>query len=105
MVVWPYYGGNGVAIKMTFTLDEATVLRLNRTAARLAKPKSEIVREAIRDYEASSDRLSEAERLRMLRIVDQIAKRPPTRSQREVNREIADIRRARHSGGRLHSAE
>lgn len=105
MVVWPYYGSNDMAVKMTFTLDEATVVRLNRTAARLAKPKSEIVREAIRDYEASSDRLSEAERLRMLRIVDQIAKRPPTRSQREVNREIADIRRARRSGGRLHPAE
>jgi hypothetical protein len=32
-------------------------------------------------------------------------KRPPTRSQREVDREIAEIRRARRSGGRLHPAE
>jgi Arc/MetJ-type ribon-helix-helix transcriptional regulator len=94
-----------MAVKMTFTLDEATVDRINRVAARLAKPKSEVVREAIREYETKSDRLSEEERTRMLRIVDQIAKRPPTRTQGEVDREIAEIRRARRSGGRLHPVE
>ena len=94
-----------MAVKMTFTLDEATVDRINRVAARLSKPKSEVVREAMREFETKSDRLSEEERTRMLRIIDQIAKRPPTRTQREVDREIAEIRRARRSGGRLHPAE
>jgi metal-responsive CopG/Arc/MetJ family transcriptional regulator len=93
-----------MAIKVTFTLDEATVGRLNDTARRLAKPKSEVVREAIRDYHFRSDRLGEAERRRMLRVLDQMMKRPPTRSQRDVGREIAQIRAARKSGGRLHAA-
>jgi predicted transcriptional regulator len=94
-----------MALKMTFTLDETTVNRLNQTASRLAKPKSEVVREAILDYHAKSDRLSESERQRMLRALGEFLKRPPTRSQREVDREIAEIRAARRRGGRLHHAE
>ena len=88
---------------MTFTFDETTVVRLNRVAARLSKPKSEIVREAIRDYEARSDRLSEAERLRMLRAIDEIMKKPPTRSQAEVDRELRDLRASRRQGWRRSS--
>jgi predicted DNA-binding protein len=94
-----------MAVKMTFTVDEATATRLNRIATRLAKPKSEVVREAIREYDARSDRLSDAERVRMLRVVDEIMKRPPTRSRSQADREIAEIRRARRSGGRLHRVE
>jgi hypothetical protein len=94
-----------MAIKVTFTLDEATVGRLNDTARRLAKPKSEVVREAIRDYHSRSDRLGEVERKRMLRVLDEMMKRPPTRSQRDADREIAQIRAARRSGGRLHTPE
>ena len=66
-------------VKVTFTLDETTVNCLDQAAQRLAKPKSEVVREAIRDYYARSDRLSEAERLRMLQILDQIAADPSHR--------------------------
>jgi metal-responsive CopG/Arc/MetJ family transcriptional regulator len=94
-----------MAIKVTFTLDEATIGRLNDTARRLAKPKSEVVREAIRDYHSRSDRLSEAERKRMLQVLDQMMKRPPSRSQKEVGRELAQLRAARKSGGRLHASE
>jgi hypothetical protein len=94
-----------MAVKVTFTLDEVTVNRLNETARRLAKPKSQVVREAIRDYHPKSDRLSEAERLRMLRVMDRILARPPTRTQAEVDAELREIRRARRSGGRLHPAE
>jgi predicted transcriptional regulator len=94
-----------MAVKVTFTLDEETIDSLSRTATRLAKPKSEIVREAIRQFEANSDRVSESERLRRLRIIDEFMKMPPTRPQSEVAREIAEIRRARRSGGRLHRAE
>jgi metal-responsive CopG/Arc/MetJ family transcriptional regulator len=92
-------------VKVTFTLDEATVGRLNETARRLAKPKSEVVREAIREFHAKSDRLSEEERQRMLRVMKRILAEPPTRSQAEVDRELREIRRARRSGGRLHPAE
>jgi predicted transcriptional regulator len=92
-------------VKVTFTLDEATIDRLNRTAARLSKPKSEVVREAIHDYYAKSDRLSEAESQRMLKVLDEMMKRPPTRSQADVDEELREIRRARRSGGRLHPVD
>lgn len=92
-------------VKMTFTFDEQTVNELNTTAARLSKPKSEVVREAIHDYHLKSDRLSESERRRMLKVLEEYMKLPPTRTQAEVDREIAEIRASRRSGGRLHPAE
>jgi metal-responsive CopG/Arc/MetJ family transcriptional regulator len=92
-------------VKVTFTLDEATIRRLNETAARLSKPKSEVVREAIQEFHAKSDRLSEAERQRMVRIMKRILAEPPARSQAEVDRELREIRRARRSGGRLHPVD
>ena len=94
-----------MAVKVTFTLDEATIGRLNDTAKRLAKPKSEVVREAIRDLHARSDRLSETERKQMLRVLDQMMQRPRTRSESEVDREIAQIRASRKAGGRLNPAD
>lgn len=89
-----------MATKMTFSLDDATVARLERIAVRLAKPKSEVVREAIREYEIKSDRLSEAERRRMLGILEELMKKPPTRSQAEVDRELREIRESRRHGWR-----
>lgn len=94
-----------MVVKVTFTLDDATIGYLNETSQRLAKPKSEVVREAIRDYHAKGDRLSEAERLRMLNRLDEMMKRPPTRSRSEVNQELKELRAARRLGGRLHRAE
>lgn len=88
--------------KVTFTLDDPTLRRLADAAERLKKPKSEVVREAIADYHARVGRLSEAERLRLLKIIDEIAASPPTRSQKEVESEIAEIRAARRAGGRRH---
>jgi hypothetical protein len=82
-------------VKVTFTLDEQTVERLRRTAARLAKPQSYVVREAVREYEARSSRLSDEERARMLAIVDRMVQDPPTRSAAEVDAEVAEIRGAR----------
>ena len=49
-------------VKMTFSLDEQTASRLNRTAEQLSIPKSQVVREAIADYSAQADRLSPTER-------------------------------------------
>jgi hypothetical protein len=39
------YGIDMASIKVTYTLDEATVTRLEVASARLSMPKSEIVRE------------------------------------------------------------
>ena len=47
-------------VKMTFSLDEPTAARLNEASTALGKPKSEVVREAIRDYAERMGRLSEA---------------------------------------------
>jgi predicted DNA-binding protein len=89
--------------KVTFTLDDQTIQRLGNAAERLKKPKSEVVREAIADYHQRIGKLSEAERLRLLKILDEMASRPPTRPQAEVEREIAEIRAARRTGGRRSS--
>jgi predicted transcriptional regulator len=94
-----------MAIKVTFTLDESTVTKLNRTAERLSKPKSEVVREAVAEYYEKADRLSEAERRRMLSALRNFLSEPPTRPQKEADEELRELRRARQSSGRLHPAE
>ena len=71
-------------VKVTFTLDEQTIERLRRTASRLAKPQSYVVREAVREYEARSTKLSDEERARMLAIVDRMVREPPTRTARNT---------------------
>jgi hypothetical protein len=92
-------------VKVTFTLDDATVEELRRTAARLRKPQSQVVREAVAEYSARTDKLSERERLRMLGILERLKRMKPTRTQAENDAEIAEIRAARRSGGRRHPAE
>ena len=44
-------------IRVTFSLDEATVAEIRRTAARLKRPQSQVVREAVAEYAARADRL------------------------------------------------
>jgi predicted transcriptional regulator len=84
--------------KVTFTLDDATIIRLNDAAQRLAIPKSEVVREAIQDYHARIGRLSEAERRRMLADFDRLVPLIPDRPLAEVKRELDEIRAARRRG-------
>jgi predicted transcriptional regulator len=36
-------------VKVTFTLDDQTVARLRQAAARLNRPQSQVVRDAVRD--------------------------------------------------------
>lgn len=86
--------------KVTYTIDAKTVARLEETAERLGKPKSQVVREAINDYAARVGRLSEAERLRLLRTFDSVLPQIPERPPAEVDAELAEIRAARRSGGR-----
>ena len=93
------------ATKMTFTLDDETARRIERTARRLGVPKSRVVREAVKEYAVRADRLSEEERARLVAILDEMLAQPPTRPQGEVDREIAEIRRARRGGGRLHPSD
>ncbi len=90
--------------KMTFSLDEETTARLERTAERLHKPKSQVVREAIYDFSERVGRLSEKERLEMLRTFDEVMPRIPGRPLGEVKRELEAIRRARKGGGRRSTA-
>jgi hypothetical protein len=85
--------------KLTFSLDDATVETLRKTASRLRKPQSMVVREAIAQYAAQEDRLSEEERDRMLKVIDWALTLPPSRPQSEAEDEIAEIRRARRASG------
>ena len=86
--------------KVTYTIDAATIARLEEVADRLGRPKSQIVREAINDYAARIGRLSERERLRMLRTFDEVVERIPDGPVRGTDDELAEIRSARRSGGR-----
>ena len=87
-------------VKVTFTLDDETVDRLRRLATRLRRPLSQVVRESIKDYEARSDKLSDEERNRLLAVLEEIRKSPPTRSRAEVDAELRELRAARRRGGR-----
>jgi hypothetical protein len=93
--------------KVTFTLDRDTVSLLAQSAAQLAIPKSQVVSKAIQDFHeragtmgGRTGRLSEPERLRMLRVFDEVMPRIPRRPQRDVTRELKEIREARRRGGR-----
>ncbi len=93
------------SVKVTFTLDERTVARLRRAAERMSMPKSQIVREAIGEYSARIGRLGEEERLRLLRIFDEVVPAIPERPAAEVEREIREVRKARRAGGRRPGSE
>ena len=87
-------------VKMTFSLDEATATRLDEAASALRKPKSEIVREAIRDYAERVGQLTEVERRRMLAVFDELVPAIPSRPADQVDAELAQLRRSRRAGGR-----
>jgi hypothetical protein len=87
---------------MTFSLDDETVASIRRTAARLRKPQSQIVREAIADYAARSDRLSDAERRQALAVLERLRDTRPSRGAAQVDEELRTLRAARRAGGRRH---
>jgi Arc/MetJ-type ribon-helix-helix transcriptional regulator len=90
-------------VKATFSLDDETMDQIRRTAARLRKPQSHVVRDAVADYAARSDRLSERERLQLLGALETIDRATPGRSARAVDAEMAAVRKARRQGGRRSS--
>ena len=85
-------------VKVTYSLDDATVRRIRRAAERLGKPQSQVVREAVAAYDARTDRLSEAERLRMLDVLDRWRKEHTPRSPESVEAELREIRESRREG-------
>ena len=89
-------------VRVTFSLDEETVTEIRRTAARLRTAQSHVVREAVAEYAARSDRLSERERLRILGVLERLREAKPSRSARDVDAEISAVHAARRGGGRRH---
>ena len=90
--------------RATFSLDESTIAEIRRTAARLRKPQSHVVRDAVADYAARTDRLSERERVHLLELVDRLRGARPTRPAAEVDIELKAVRSARRGGGRRRPA-
>jgi hypothetical protein len=88
-------------VKMTFSLDEATARRLNEAAERTRQPKSLVVREAILDYADRVGRLTEAERIRLLGVFDDVVATIPDAPAEAVDAELEELRHARRSGGRV----
>ena len=84
--------------RVTFTLDQETLAQLREAAARLAVSRSAVVRVAIRDF---SGRLGEEERRRLLDAFDRLVPLIPRRTAGDVAGELADLRRARRTPGRL----
>lgn len=87
--------------KVTMTLSDDAIETLNRTAKQLGKPKSEIVRMALKDFaEHGAERLTPAEIARRMAMLDRIRSMFPTRPRSEMEAELREIRRARRTGGR-----
>jgi hypothetical protein len=91
-------------VKVTYSLDDATVRRVRRAAERLGKPQSHVVREAVAEYDARTDRLSESERLRMLEVLDRWRREPVKRSRESVEAELREIRLSRRESSLRRSA-
>ena len=86
--------------KATFTLDEETMALIRAIAERKRKPRSMVLREAVAVYAAQEDKLDDAERVRRLKVLDDLKGRPPTRPQAEVDKHLRDVRRTRRAGWR-----
>lgn len=87
-------------VKVTFTLDDATVAELRRTSARLGTPQSQVVREAVAEFAARADRMPERERLRILGVLEGLKAAPVSRSAAAVDVELRQLRAGRRAGGR-----
>lgn len=88
--------------RVTYSLDDATIARIRQTAARLGKPQSQVVREAVAEYAERADRLSDEERRHALHVLERLRKQTPARGAAEVDQELDAIRAARRGGGRRH---
>jgi hypothetical protein len=91
--------------KVTFTLDEETVARIDQAAERLGLPKSGVVREAVLEYAERIGRLSERERVRLLGLFDKLVPAIPRGAAGAVRAERGALRKARRRGGRRTTRE
>jgi predicted transcriptional regulator len=91
-------------VRVTFSLDDATVAQIRQTAVRLRKPQSHIVREAVAEYAARADRLSERERRHALGVLERLREAKSTRPAADVDGELQSTRAARRAGGRRHKS-
>ena len=87
-------------VKVTFSLDEATVAEIRRTATRLRTAQSQIVRAAIAEFAARADLVTEGERLRRLTVLEGLKQAPATRGAAAVDQELRALRTDRQRGGR-----
>jgi predicted transcriptional regulator len=88
--------------RATFSLDDATIAEIRRTAARLRKPQSHVVRDAVADYALRADRLSERERLQLVGVLEGLRAVRTTKSAAKVDAELKRLRSDRKTGGRRH---
>jgi hypothetical protein len=84
----------------TLTLEDETIQHIERLARLLHKSTGEIVESAMEYMHPTPRPMSDEERQRRLKALDEMRKRPSTKSQEEVQREIEEIRAARRGGGR-----
>jgi predicted transcriptional regulator len=89
-------------VRVTFSLADETVSQIRQTAVRLRKAQSHVVRDAVADYAARCDRLSERERLHVMGVLERLRDAKPTRPASAVDTELRSVRAARHAGGRRH---
>lgn len=82
-------------VKMTVTIDDETARTLKAMAERFGKSPSLVLSDVIAEYAARAGRMTEAERRQMRDEVDAVTKRPATRSDTELDREIETLR---HNG-------
>jgi hypothetical protein len=90
--------------RATFSLDDATIAETRRTAARLRKPQSHVVRDAVAEYAARADCLSDGERQHLMGVLERLRHARPARPAADVDAELKSIRSARRTGGRAADA-
>ena len=87
-------------MRATFSIDDETEAALRRVSQALGTSKSDVVRRAIREFEARCDRLTEQERREKLQVLSRLRSQPASRSEKEVETELQEIREARRAGWR-----
>ena len=84
--------------EITLTLDEDRIQQIERLARLLHKSTGDIVEDAMEHLQPLPRPLSEEERKRRLKALDKMRQRPSSKTAEEVQREIEEIRAARHGG-------
>ena len=87
--------------KLTFSLDDDTVATLRKVAARTRKPQSMVIREAVAYYAEREEKLPDAERDRLLKVLSEFKRTMTPRPRGEVEKELRELRASRRSSGHL----